>query len=172
MTKFCNARVKVLRAAEFLVSDYPPPEGCCEWSSYLVITDTIAQLISVCQAFLPKNFQQVWGRLKHGGCLRLSQPATVAPTHNRPQTADPDITRPTLHAPAMLITPPRYYEGMTSRTEQYLLCEQPAAPFPMPLTHCSEPVLPTAPLGQPSPIVSAAIVFLSTSLRCQFANCA
>lgn len=88
MTKFCNARATGGPSADSLVSDYPPPEGCCEWSSYLVITDTIAHIISVCQAFLPKDFQQVWGRLKHGDCLRPSQPATVAPTHIRPQTPD------------------------------------------------------------------------------------
>ena len=70
----------------------------------------------------------------------------------------------------MLIIPPRYYEGMTSQTERDLLCEQLAASLPKPPAHHSGPLPPTAPPGQQPPIVPAAIVFLGTSLRCQFAN--
>ena len=70
----------------------------------------------------------------------------------------------------MPVTPPRYYEGMTSQTERDLLCEQLAASLPKPTDHHSEPLPPTAPPGQQPPIVPPAIVFLSTSLGCQFAN--
>ena len=72
--------------------------------------------------------------------------------------------------PPMPVTPSRYYEGMTSRTEYDLLCGQPAVSLPKPTAHQSEQVPPTAPPGQQPPIVPVAIVFLSTSLGCQFAN--
>lgn len=59
---------------------------------------------------------------------------------------------------------------MTSRTEQDLLCEQLAVSLLKPSAHHSESVPPTGPFGQPSPIVPAAVVSLSSSLGCQFAN--